>query len=138
MENEWGESGARLVLPIEILIESEYYKDSEDDNNIRNNLEGVDDFIGEKGLRLSVLEDPKYISMNGQLSVPLDELGAWKITTQRNSMFGTKRKTSNLQLLRFWIDTGSTLPSPPAPATAPASPGAPATNPHVRCSFLPA
>lgn len=119
LDENWGASGARLILPIEVLVESEYYDQKNDiyNNNNNNNVEH-DDFLGEKGLRLSILEDPMYITMKGQQTVPFKDVGAWKISTTPVPGIGNSIAESKCtQSLRFWLDTGSLKPSSSAKHT---------------------
>jgi hypothetical protein len=92
MPEDWAASGGRLVLPLEVLVESEYYQE---DNN-KN-----EDYLGTNALRLSVLEDPAFISSKGQETVKFEEEGAWKISFRRSGKVGDASK------LRFWLDVAA-------------------------------
>jgi hypothetical protein len=89
--DSWGESGARLGLSIDVLVESVDYPDSQAER----------DFIGGSGASnvLSVLEDASYITMaKGQQTVRFGPTGAWKLSTRRTGRPG------DASVLRFWLD----------------------------------
>lgn len=91
MPEEWGASGARLVLPVEVLVESERYP----------NREAEKDFMGGSGASdvLSVLEDATYIAKEkGQQRVRFGNRGAWKIASRRTGERG------DASTIRFWLD----------------------------------
>jgi hypothetical protein len=87
MPEEWAESGARLSFSVDALIESEYCSMRDDEM----------DFMGPNALRLNVLEDPSFISSEGEEFIAMPEEGAWKLRLpKRKGAAGT---------LRFWMDT---------------------------------
>lgn len=86
MPPEWGESGARLMFPLEILIESD-----------RNTLDEEKDFMGGGSSRVEVLEDPIFVSSKGEEVIYFEESGAWKIGARRG-------KIGDASKLRFWVD----------------------------------
>ena len=86
MPEEWGQSGARLVFPLDVLIESE----STQENNEK-------DFMGGGSCRLKVIEDPSFISAKGEEVVYFEEEGAWKIGARRGRVGDASR-------IRFWVD----------------------------------
>jgi len=88
MPEEWGASGARLGLPVEVLIESE----SIPTGNER-------DFVGgNKCYQLAVLEDATFVSKQGEETVRFGDTGGWKIATRRTG------KAGDAAVLRLWLD----------------------------------
>lgn len=90
-DDSWGESGARLGLSIDVLVESAAYPDSQIER----------DFIGGSGASniLSVLEDANYVTLEkGQNTVRFGPSGAWKLSTRRTGRPG------DASVLRFWLD----------------------------------
>ena len=90
-DDNWGKSGARLGLSIDVLVESASYPDSQAER----------DFIGGSGASnvLSVLEDANYVTLEkGQKTVRFGPSGAWKLTTRRTGRPG------DASVLRFWLD----------------------------------
>lgn len=86
MPAEWGASGARLSLPVSILVDSE-----------RN--EGIDDFLGDaKPFLLDILEDGVFIGAKGEETVQFEDKGSWKISMPRSGDLGDSSK------LRFFFD----------------------------------
>jgi hypothetical protein len=93
MPEEWGASGARLAMPVEVLVESEWC-DEED----REFMQGSG-----KCDRLSVLEDPVFVSLEkGQQTVRFADQGGWRIATRRAG------KAGDAAMLRFWLDVVDT------------------------------
>jgi len=94
MPETWGASGARLVLPLDVTIESESWNGPRDDWG-----------VGESGGSLSVirpLEEARYVSSRGEQKVCVRE-GGWKISSpakagNRNSGGG------HASTLQFWLD----------------------------------
>jgi hypothetical protein len=87
----WGESGARLALGIDVLVESTSYPDSSTER----------DFMGGSGASncLSVLDDAYYVtSEKGQQSIRFGPTGAWKLSSRRTGRPG------DASVIRFWID----------------------------------
>ena len=90
-DDSWGESGARLGLSIDTLVESTDYPNSQTER----------DFIGGSGASnvLSVLEDANFVSLEkGQQTVRFGPTGAWKLSTRRTGRPG------DASVLRFWLD----------------------------------
>lgn len=77
----------RLALPCEVLIESEPQS-------------SLDEFmLGScKSDRVTVLEDPTYITMAGEQTVRLGDEGGWKIFGRRSGKAGDAAE------LRIWLD----------------------------------
>ena len=88
MPAEWGASGARLALPVEVLVESETI----DVGKERSFL------TGNKCYCLSVLEDPTFVGPSGEETVRLGDTGGWKIASRRTGRPG------DAGVLRFWLD----------------------------------
>ena len=89
LPEEWGKSGARLFLPVELLAESDRLPDAQQDP-----------LLGRGSNRLSVVEEAAvtYVTENGEQSVPILS-GGWKLRLGR--------KKGHASLLRFWLDVGS-------------------------------
>jgi hypothetical protein len=86
MPDDWATSGGRLMFSIDVMVESDYAEQREAELN----------FMGPNGLRLSVLEDPCFISSEGEQFIGMPEEGAWKLQMpKRKGTAGT---------LRFWVD----------------------------------
>jgi hypothetical protein len=90
MPEEWGASGARLPLNIELLMES----DDVDAQNVRDN-----EYDGTSSV-LSVLQDPTFVSLQGQQTVSMEPSGAWKLSTRRTGNAG------DAEQIRFWVQLG--------------------------------
>lgn len=86
MPEEWGASGARLSLPLEIRIDSDSTSGDEER-----------DFMGGASNEVTVLEDPTFVSNKGQEQVIFKDHGAWKIGVRRG-------KEGDASRLRFWVD----------------------------------
>lgn len=95
VSDEWGASGARLMLPVEVLVESERYTYDNDSSE-----QTEKDFMGGSGACdvMSVLEDAVYITGAGEQTVRFGSTGAWKISTRRTGMPG------DACVVRFWLD----------------------------------
>lgn len=89
MPEEWGGSGARLSLPLEVLIESDLSKEGHAEH----------DFMGgSSASKLTVLEDPTHVTMEGTQQVLFGDYGAWKLSMRRTGKAGDANK------LRLWLD----------------------------------
>lgn len=88
MPDEWASSGARLLFSMDTLIESEYCSKTQRDGEL--------EFMGPNALRLSVLEDPSFVSKDGEEVIGVAEEGGWKLQMP-------KRKGA-AGILRFWVD----------------------------------
>jgi hypothetical protein len=87
-DKDWGKSGARLFLPLEILAESERLADQQQDP-----------LLGKGANRLTVVDDrATFINEQGEQTVPIKS-GGWKLRLGR--------KKGHASLLRFWLDVGS-------------------------------
>lgn len=82
-DDPWGRSGARLVLPTTLLLETD---------------DVVDDMTGEKYNQLTVLQNPTYVTSDGELEVQMGSSGGWKLATRR---MGTAGCAGQLYL---WLD----------------------------------
>lgn len=92
MPDDFGASGARLSLPnLVVLVESETYL-----------AENERDFLGGTGKaydRMSVLEDPTFVSMEkGEQTVAFEDDGPWRIASRRGG------KPGDACRLRFFLD----------------------------------
>lgn len=82
-DDTWGISGARLVLPTRLLLDTD---------------DVVDEITGEKYSRVEVLENPTYVtSEEGEMEVKIGS-GGWKVTTRR---MGTPGCAGQLYM---WLD----------------------------------
>lgn len=89
MPEEWGASGARLSLPLEVLIES----------GTSDTGAAESDFLGgSSASKLTVLEDPTHVTMKGQEQVEFADFGAWKMAMRRSG------KAGDASRLRFWVE----------------------------------
>lgn len=97
MPEKWGASGARLVLPVDVTIESESWSGPPDDWG-----------VGKSGGSLSVIrpiKDARYINANGEQRVCIRE-GGWKISSPAKS--GNKNSGGgHASTLQFWLDIES-------------------------------
>jgi len=100
MPDDWAPSGARLSFSVDVLIESDYAEDRD----------GELKFMGLNAMRLAVLEDPVFVSAEGEQVVGLPEEGAWKLRLPKQK--GTSGK------LRFWFDAEQDPDLPPGVAAA--------------------
>jgi hypothetical protein len=98
MPAAWGASGARLVLPVDVLIESVSYSTNGGGGN--DHQTEIIEFLGGSGKadRLCILEDAVYISKKGQETVVFEAQGAWKIHQRRTG------KPGDAGQLRFYVD----------------------------------
>lgn len=86
MPETWAASGARLSFPMDVMVASDYTVEKDKEY----------DFMGGNCMRLSVLEDPTFVSSDGEQFIGIREEGAWKM--QMPKQRGTAAT------LRFWID----------------------------------
>jgi hypothetical protein len=86
MPETWAASGARLSFPMEVMVASEYSKEKDKES----------DFMGGNCMRLAVLEDPTFVTSEGEQFIGIREDGAWKM--QMPKQRGTAAT------LRFWVD----------------------------------
>lgn len=86
MPKAWGESGARLVLPIEVTVSS-------DESNLRDNL------VGSGSLSIRPEKDACFINLSGEQRVSVKE-GGWSFEYPK----GGKGHAAKLQ---FWLDLDS-------------------------------
>lgn len=86
MPETWAASGARLSFPMDVMVTSDYIveKDSEYD------------FMGGNSMRLTVLEDPTFVSSQGEQFIGIREEGAWKMQMPK--------QRGAAATLRFWVD----------------------------------
>lgn len=84
----WGQSGARLWLPLEISAQSDRLSDAEQDP-----------LLGRGANRLTVVDEAAtYINEQGEQRVPIRS-GGWKLRMGRKKGYAS--------FLRFWLDIGS-------------------------------
>jgi hypothetical protein len=87
----WGVSGARLVLPMHVLVTSERIIDtkiSSSKNHPNNNEPPLDPVFWGRD-RLQILQEPTYINERGQQTVPFQKnhgpTPSWKLVMNRRS-----------------------------------------------------
>jgi len=99
MPEDFGASGARLLLSVDVLVESETVTTT-DPTNGKNDDER--DFLGGtsgKADLMSVLDDdPTFVNMDGQQTVPFGDDGAWRIGSRATGKPGDSCR------LRFYLD----------------------------------
>ena len=67
LPREWGASGARLLLPVSMLIESDSIPSKD-----------IDPIIGSGAMKIEPMEYSTYINLNGEETVDID-CGGWKL-----------------------------------------------------------
>jgi hypothetical protein len=87
MPETWATSGARLSFPMDVMVASDY-------NTAEKDKEC--EFMGGNSMRLVVLEDPTFVSSDGEQFIGIREEGAWKMQMPK------QRGTAGT--LRFWVD----------------------------------
>jgi len=99
---KWGESGARLVLPVPVLIESDAIE-----------RKSIDTVIGNGAMLIKPTGFPvTYINLKGEQSVAIDD-GGWKIDLPRDG--GRKGLASTLKVcldLRTKLERNDVIISP--------------------------
>jgi hypothetical protein len=75
MPDEWGASGARLSLPLEVRIDSDREAGGDTER----------DFMGGGSCQMTVLEDPTFVSNKGEEQVIFKDDGAWKMRVDCDS-----------------------------------------------------
>jgi len=83
MPSNWGSSGGRLVLPIDVLVESDA-------------CSSRDELVGSGALTIRPFETPTYINDRGEQEVSIKE-GGWKIQLPPG-------KKGHAATLQFWLD----------------------------------
>ncbi|GAX10303.1 hypothetical protein FisN_3Lh504 [Fistulifera solaris] len=86
MPESWAASGARLSFPMDVMVASDYTAEKDKEY----------EFMGGNSMRLLVLEDPTFVSSDGEQFIGIREEGAWKMQMpKQRGAAGT---------VRFWID----------------------------------
>lgn len=96
MPEDWGASGGRLLFSVDCLITSE--------NVATTDREESSFFGNRKAHQMTILEDPTYITSQGEQFISMPENGgAWSLQLPRQKgQAGT---------LRMWLDLEETLPN---------------------------
>jgi len=89
MPDEWAAQGSRLPFDLSLRVESDYADDQEEHA-----------FMGKNALRLVVIEDPTFVTMDGEQVLSTAEEAAWKVQLPKSK--------SSAGTLRFWIDLTET------------------------------
>jgi hypothetical protein len=89
--DQWGASGTRLVLSVNVMVQSHGYPDTATER----------EFMGGTGASniLAVASNATYLTVQrGLETVQLASTGAWKVSSRRNGSLGTP------SVVRFWLD----------------------------------
>jgi hypothetical protein len=98
----WGASGARLALTLDVCI------DSAPATTLTSTKPAADEeraFLGGRASQLVALEDPTFITNEGEQTVLFQEYGAWNIGLRRAG-----DKAGDASRLRFWMDLEAEQP----------------------------
>jgi hypothetical protein len=96
----WGASGARLALTLDVCIDSAPAATTQ-----KPAVDPERAFLGGRASQLVALEDPTFITNEGEQTVLFQEYGAWNIGLRRAG-----DKAGDASRLRFWMDLEAEQP----------------------------